>query len=757
MSKFALNYYKNTNNSIKEIGFNREYNELGESIFSLSNEYMGVRASFEEGSTLKSLVGTYFNGIYENSRNLNLSHYKGISRNGHYMVNSVNFFYVRIFFQDEILDLGTITFDDFSRELDLDSGLLKREFTWITKKGPKIRISFERLLSFEFSNFSFQNITFKSDEKVTLRVILGLDFGILHFNSFNDWTINYNSLFERTLIGTTKTSSKVGVMYEANLKGTLEFRDKILTEEIFIDLEQNKEKKIERKIVTYVVKEKNTESLDLINEKLSKLNESCVNFNSSLLGNKKHFKDFYEKCGITIEGDITNNIGIKYSLFQLESCYHGLDSLNNIGAKGLTGEAYSGHTFWDTETYCLPFFIFTNSIAAKNLLLYRYNHLSEAKDRAKELDCLGACFPIATLNGKEACDLWQHASTQVQPTSGVCYATLHYFNVTNDILFIKEYGLEMLIECIRFLVSRGDFNIDRTKFGLFGVMGPDEFELMVSHDMYTNYVIKEVIKDTLNLIDSFKNTDPSFVNDFKVRLNIAPEELDLFQEVVDKMVILYNPKTLLYEQHLGYYELPHIDIKKIKVSDFPLYNNWSYDRIYRNDMIKQPDVLMAMFLYNSNFSLKEKKANYDFYEKRTIHESSLSPSIHSIIALELDYEKDAYSFFNFATRMDLDDYNRNSNEGLHMTSIAASWLNIVYGFGGLRSDSKILSLNPKLPKEWESYSFGIIYRNVNLKFHINKVKLLVEANHDLEVPIKIYNKEYKIFKGDLIIEFNKNN
>lgn len=180
---------------------------------------------------------------------------------------------------------------------------------------------------------------------------------------------------------------------------------------------------------------------------------------------------------------------------------------DNIGAKGLTGEAYSGHAFWDSETYCLPFYLFNEPEAARNLLLFRYHTLKQAKARAKDLDCEGACYPIATLNGEEGCNLWQHASTQFQPSTGVAYGIFHYVNVTKDIDFIFDYGMEMLLEITKFLLTRGQWNSRHTHFGFYGVMGPDEFQLMVNHNTYTNYMAKATFDYTLSLLNEFRTQE----------------------------------------------------------------------------------------------------------------------------------------------------------------------------------------------------------------------------------------------------------
>ena len=471
-----------------------------------------------------------------------------------------------------------------------------------------------------------------------------------------------------------------------------------------------------------------------------------IHFDSIVEDNAHYFANVYEKSDIIIEGDNKNQQGIRYCIFQLEQTYHGYEGDNNIGAKGLTGEAYSGHAFWDSETYCLPYYLFTNKEAAKKLLMFRYSTLDQARARAIDLDCDGACFPVATRNGEEACNLWQHASLQFQPSTAVSYAIQHYMNLYKDKEFMQNYGIELLLEISKFLYSRGDYSSDGKTFGFYSVMGPDEFQMMVNHNTYTNYMAKRAFEYTLEVLkDSSYKTE-----EILKKVNVNSELLKKFKDAADKMLILYDPESKIYEQHDGFFKLPHIDINKIPVEDFPLYHHWAYDRIYRNDMIKQPDVLMFMFLYNSSFTNEQLKANYEYYEPRCIHESSLSPSVHSILANQIGKYDEAYNFFGFATRLDLDDYNRNTCEGIHTTSIAAAWVNIVYGFGGLRSDGVILSIAPTIPEKWASYSFKISLDHIKLNIKVTKDKLFIK-NKGEKCTLKIYNKVVEIEK-DMIIE-----
>lgn len=357
-------------------------------------------------------------------------------------------------------------------------------------------------------------------------------------------------------------------------------------------------------------------------------------------------------------------------------------------------------------------------------------------------------IPIATLNGKEGCNLWQHASLQFQPSTGVAYGIYHYMKVSHDDEFLLGYGLEMLLEISKFLLSRGQWNQDGSHFGFYSVMGPDEFKMMVNNNTYTNYMAKKTFEYTLSVIKDHQ--EDHLVAAVLAKTGVTQATLKQFQTAADKMLILYDEKTKLFEENEGFYDLPHIDPDSIPVTEFPLYAHWSYDRIYRSDLIKQPDVLMFMFLHSSAFSLEQKKANYEFYEPKCIHESSLSPSIHSIFASELGKEQEALDFFGFATRMDLDDYNRNAGEGLHTTSIAAAWMNIVYGFGGLRSDGDTLILNPSIPSIWPEYRFRFAYQGCRFDVTVDKKQVAISKDADTPIALSIYGKKYQVGKSLIV-------
>lgn len=322
----------------------------------------------------------------------------------------------------------------------------------------------------------------------------------------------------------------------------------------------------------------------------------------------------------------------------------------------------------------------------------------------------------------------------------MAYGIWHYVHLSEDNEFLYNHGAEMLTEIARFLRSRGDYSAATGKFGFYGVMGPDEFQVMVNHNSYTNYMAKMTFLYTIQVLKEMKSTAPEQYAALQAKTNVTEVEINEWKNAADQTLLLQEANGL-FEQHDGYFDLPHINVDQIPVEDFPLYSHWSYDRIYRNDMIKQPDVLMFQFLYNQQFSKAEKRVNYEYYEPRTIHESSLSPSVHSVLASELGKHEEAFDFFGFATRMDLDNYNRNTREGLHTTSIAAAWVNIVYGFGGLRSDGPVLILNPTIPKKWNSYTFRVDYKQAIIEVHVEKTEAIFRVLNAETAAVMIYGKE----------------
>ena len=765
MAKIADRYYITDPWNIIEEGFNPAYSQVSESIFSLGNEFMGIRGYFEEGYQGDSLIGSYFNGIYESAK-VEGSAYKGIIDRTEFMVNSVDWLNMQISIGEETLLFREEQIKDFIRVLDLRRGVLTRSYIWCMRDGRELKLTFERFLSMKDAHLAGQRVTLMPlNFSGEVKLKAGLDFTpIHHMVDKNLWNCdamendeNWCSI-RATTVYTNQSVCSISCFFADAVSQRDIMEEKKIAKEFTFYVKRGEESALTRLVMNHVRKENSNKEYERFNVKCAESKRLLMTLNYDLVKAESAawWDKMWEDSDIVIEGDELNQQGIRYCIFQMHQTYHGADSGTIIGAKGLTGEAYSGNTFWDTETYCLPFYIFHNTEAARHLLEYRYLTLREAKERAKALDCDGAFYPIATISGRECCSLWQHASLQLQASTAVAYGIRHYEMVTKDEEFVYRTGLPILVEVSRMLASRGDWNAEHTNYGYYGVMGPDEFQMMVNNNCYTNFMGKETLLYTLEALKRYQIKDAAAYDLFVKDYRLTGQECVNWSTIAANMYIPYDNKTKLFEQHEGYFHLPHLDVDAIPVEDFPLYHHWSYDRIYRNDMIKQPDVLMMMLLYNGDFSEEQLKKNYEFYEPRCIHESSLSPSVHSILASQLKKHEEAYKFFGFATRMDLDNYNRNTSEGLHTTSIAAAWMNIVYGFGGMRSDQEKLSFSPSIPAAWQGYSFRICCQEdvIQAEIGIEEASFYTLNGSEIEVliygqPVILSQKKTKIIIPDI--------
>ena len=455
MAKIADKYLSVDPWKIIEDGFHADKSRVSESLFSLANEHMGVRGYFDEGYSGDHLIGCYLNGIYEEHNLLEPTVYKGISNRICFMVNTVDWLYTRIAMGDEVLDLHLSRFSDFRRELDFRTGELRREFVWNAKSGRRVKVAFSRFLSMPEFELGFQRITLTPlNFSGPVSLTWGMDFSVMHeiyrhnfwdcprkFSQDGVWAIQgvsrniHHAVFAGSAIlsgAPAQTESlvegqRVGCRFEA-------------------ELAENREYRLERVTAMSTARRPQSGADESWSRGMARLEQAGkMHYSDALEANTRYWQEFWTKSDITIEGDPETQQGIRFCIFQMQQTYRGAVPGTNIGAKGLTGEAYNGNTFWDTETYCLPFYLFSNPQAARALIDFRYKTLPQALERAQGSGLPGACYPIATIDGTESCTLWQHASLQFQPTTAVAYAIWHYVKITGDTAFLYAKGVELLV------------------------------------------------------------------------------------------------------------------------------------------------------------------------------------------------------------------------------------------------------------------------------------------------------------------------
>jgi maltose phosphorylase len=443
---------------------------------------------------------------------------------------------------------------------------------------------------------------------------------------------------------------------------------------------------------------------------------------------------------ITIEGDVKAQQGIRFNIFQLNQTYLGKDSRLNIGPKGFTGEKYGGSTYWDTEAYCIPFYMATkDQQVARNLLAYRYNQLDKAIENAEKLGFKNgaALYPMVTMNGEECHNEWEITFEEIHRNGAIAFAIYNYYRFTGDYSYIPEKGLEVLIGIARFWNQRATFSTHKNKYVILGVTGPNEYENNVNNNFYTNYIAKWCIQYTLEQIEKTAGDYPDDYARISNKVKLDASEMAAMKKVADNMYFPYSEEHGVYLQQDGFLDKELITVADLGKSQRPINQKWSWDRILRSPYIKQADTLQGFYFFEDHFTKEELEKHFDFYEPFTVHESSLSPCVHSIQAAVLGRMEQAYTFYLRTSRLDLDDYNKEVEEGLHITSMAGTWMSIVEGFGGMRVKNNQLHFEPKIPAQWKGYSFKVNFRNAIVKVDVSHqgTTVSVDGNQDVAVIV----------------------
>ena len=703
----------NTWNIIIE-GFNKADITKHESIFSLGNGAMGMRANFEEDYTGDTLQGSYIGGVYYPDKTR-----VGWWKNGYpeyfaKVLNAPSWIGLHIKINGELLDLNTcLEVKNFRRQLNMKEGWYERSFTAMLPNQQEIQVKVLRFLSLRYDELGAlrYEITPLTTE-ATIEIESYLDSGIKNSDAnwderfWNTLEISSEDNFATILAETKKTGFKVYTFMQNDL---------------FIDNEAlsitPKENKKENYIgLQYEVKVKQNQTFRIEkyggysrSNDYSTLAKSIALFDSLLEKQKEDWATIWETSDIVIEGDEKAQQGIRFNIFQLNQTYSGKYSHLNIGPKGFTGEKYGGSTYWDTEAYCLPFYMATKGAeVARNLLMYRYNQLDKAIENAEKLGFTGgaALYPMVTMNGEECHNEWEITFEEIHRNGAIAFAIYNYTRYTGDESYLKDYGIEVLISIARFWAQRVSFSAEKQKYVILGVTGPNEYENNINNNFYTNYLASWCLRYAAEQVTTLQKED------------ITKEETQQWLHIAQNIYLPYSEKYGVYLQQDGFLDKDLKPVTAIPAEERPLNQHWSWDRILRSPYIKQADTLQGFYFFEDHFTKEELQRHYEFYEPFTVHESSLSPCVHSVLASALGKTDEAYTLYLRTARLDLDDYNKEVHEGLHITSMAGTWLSIVEGFAGMRVKNGKLHFTPRLPKHWESLSFKVIFQG-----EIKEIKL----------------------------------
>ena len=752
--------------SIIEEGFDAKRVKSSESLFSIGNGAMGQRANFEEDYSGETFQGSYIAGVYYPDKTK-----VGWWKNGYpeyfaKVLNAPNWIGIKIYLNGEALDLATCKkVENFRRELNMKEGWYKRSFVAELANGTEISVSSTRFLSLnidELGAIEYNLEVLNNDAE--LKIIPYLDSAIK--NEDSNWDDKFWNTTQTTLKNnrayieahTMKTDFDTCTYMQAEvfLEGKSIAATEFEKSKNFVAIEYalSLKKKQHIKLVKYggyTISSNHKNIVNAANNVLEKA--SKLGFSTLLEEQKKAWKAIWDMSDITIVGDVKAQQGIRFNIFQLNQTYLGKDSRLNIGPKGFTGEKYGGSTYWDTEAYCLPFYMATkNQTVARNLLEYRYNHLEKAIENAQKLGFSNgaALYPMVTMNGEECHNEWEITFEEIHRNGAIAFAIYNYYRFTGDYGYIPEMGLEVLIAISRFWHQRASYSKEKKKYVILGVTGPNEYENNINNNWYTNYLAKWCMQHTLVQLEKVKDEYTLDYDRIIAQTKLTNAETNLWSEVSKNMFFPYDKKREIYLQQDGFLDKEMIKVNDLKKSERPINQKWSWDRILRSPYIKQADVLQGFYLFEDHFSKKELEKHFDFYEPFTVHESSLSPCVHSIQAAKLGRMEQAYAFYLRTSRLDLDDYNKEVDEGLHITSMAGTWMSIVEGFGGMRVLDNTLHFTPQIPKEWNSYSFKINFRNRIIKITVSIESSSFELTGNEEITIQVNTNKVVLTPGDKI-------
>lgn len=758
---------------ITEEEFEIENNHHNETIFTLGNGYMGLRGTLEEdytGPRDTTTPGFYINGVYENEDIIYGEFAPKQPQQYQTMINLMDWTTINLYIDGKKLDIINEDIREYKRVLEIKKGFLKRTFIWELADGKEIKIAIERIVSFKYKHiglikYEITPLNFTG----SIRVESSLNGNVKnshHLRNKNPLSIDENGIddgISYLLVSTKNSDISIGSAVHNRLinvnKGQFFKKNRVdnkRSDEIFeIKIKENTTYKLEKFAAFFTTKDelKKDEILKNCFREVQKAKK--IGFNKIKENQKEYLKDYWHFSDVKIEGDDGLQQAFRYNALQILQST-GKDGKSNIAAKGLTGEYYEGHYFWDTETYIIPFYIYSHPEIAKQLLNYRYKILDSARENARRMKLDGALFPWRTINGKEASGNFLGSTVQYHINADIAYAIKNYVQGTDDQEFLFNKGAEILFETARMWLDLGHFEeLKGDKFCINEACGPDEYKPAVSNNCYTNHMAKLNLEYAVNTYNSFKEKNQEKLEVLSEKIQLSKKEVKDWEEAAKNMFLPYNEDLGINPQDDSFLYKEEIDIDSIPIDEFPLVKNWHPLTIWKYQIIKQADVILLMFFMGDEFSLEQKKRNYDYYEPKTTHDSSLSPSIYSIIASEIGYHYQAYNYFLQTARLDLDDYNENAYQGLHTACMGSNWMVLVQGFGGMRTYNNMLSFDPYLPKKWKGYEFKIKYRGKLLKVHVRKNYAEYELLEGNQLIFKHGSQKIKLDKNNDYIKLKQ--
>ncbi|MBQ7893935.1 MAG: glycoside hydrolase family 65 protein [Alistipes sp.] len=729
---------------IVEADFDPARVEAAESLFALGNGVMGGRANFEERYSGPSLQGNYIGGVYYPDKTR-----VGWWKNGYpeyfaKVLNAAFWIGVDVGIDGEPLDLATVAeVKSFYRETDMRRSVLTRRMTVTMRNGAEVAVEATRFLSLtrrELGVVRYAVTPLNRAAAITFSPHIDAD--------VRNADANYDEKFwepvltdgDVTQSRTRKSGFEAAWAQAVELEGA-EFRCETQPEKVRHTAAVRCEAGRTATLYKYagICSSLNHAPADLAAAARAVAADGLrTGFDALLKEQEEAWAARWHGCDIVIGGDPAAQQGIRFCIFMLLQTYTGVDTRLNIGPKGFTGEKYGGVTYWDTEAYCLPFYMATAGQAvARELLVYRYNQLDKAIENAAKLGFRdgAALYPMVTINGEECHNEWEITFEEIHRNGAIAYAIHNYIRYTGDEQYLADCGLEVLVGIARFWAQRITWSEARRKYVLLGVTGPNEYENNVNNNWYTSYIACWSMRYAARAARWVRENRPAdYARICAKRAFDEAAETAVWHRIADNMYLGEDRELGIFLQQDGYLDKEQTLVADLDPAERPINQKWSWDRILRSCFIKQADVLQGLYFFGEEFDLDTLRRNFYFYEPRTVHESSLSPCVHAVLAARLGDLEKAVEMYLRTARLDLDDYNREVAEGCHVTSMAGSWLSVVEGFGGMCVRDGVLSFDPRLPETWKSLSFKVNFRGRVLTVKVTRTAVEVSNEGD---PVEI--------------------
>jgi maltose phosphorylase len=743
--------------TIVQKGFDPAENRVFESLFSLGNGHFGGRGTHEERYSGDSLPGNYLAGIYYPDPTR-----VGWWKNGYpdyfaKVLNAADWKPIHVEVDGEPLDLATADIHEFRRVLHMRTGELERTFRATLPNGRTVEVEAVRFVSMtrRYLGVIRYRITPIGCD-VALGITLAVDADVVNEDSNYDegfWT-EVSRAFDRTRVTVVARTKKTEFIactatdYELRVDGEphdfepTAVDDRPLRMASVVDLDAAAGQTVE--IVKYGanVTSRETAGADVVAPCLDELDDAlATGFDLLRREHRAAWERKWEISDVVIDGDPAAQQGIRFNIFQLNSTFTGDDPDLNIGPKGFTGEKYGGVTYWDTEAFCLPFYLATaEHEVGRNLLRYRHRQLDKAIENAAKLGFRdgAALFPMVTINGEECHNEWEITFEEIHRNGAIAFAVFNYIRYTGDESYLLDGGLEVLIAIARFWAQRVTWSESRRQWVMLGVTGPNEYENNVDNNWYTSLMAQWTLRYAAESIDRARELDPGALARLVELVGLDEQaERARWADVAERIHLGTDAARGVFLQQSNYLDKEMLTVDDLDPAERPINQHWSWDRILRSPFIKQADVLQGLWVFEDRYDLDTIRRNFDFYEPRTVHESSLSPSVHAVLAVRLGRLEKAHELMLRTARLDLDDYNNDTADGCHTTSMAGTWIAVVQGFGGLQVVDGELWLDPRLAPGWTSLGFQLQFGGTWLSVSAGVDAVTVENRGDRSISFRL--------------------